>query len=263
MRTNAVLWHIDCTAGADTVSATPGRSPNILLIEDDVALASMLSETLRARSYQVWQVGSAAEAEAALDEVRPDLILLDLMLPDRNGLIMCARLKARAGAPVIICSATKRSDDAAISFQLGADDFLRKPFSVDELQARIDLTLRRGPTGGGDHGTPGDQSVRIGSLTIDKTRCVATVGNETLHLTPIEFRLLSAVADRAGEVLSRHELAERVWRGVDDGVLRSLDVHMRRLRAKLAAGSDSGPGLITRRGFGYQLVDVANVPSSS
>ena len=112
------------------------------------ALASMLSDTLRARSYGVWQVGSAADAEVALDEVRPDLILLDLMLPDRNGLIMCAKLKARAGAPVIICSATKRKEDAAIGFQLGADDFLRKPFSVDELQARIELTLRRGPTTG-------------------------------------------------------------------------------------------------------------------
>ena len=100
------------------MSSTPGRSPNILLIEDDAALASMLSDTLRARSYGVWQVGSAADAELALDEVRPDLILLDLMLPDRNGLIMCARLKARVGAPVIICSATKRKEDAAIGFQL-------------------------------------------------------------------------------------------------------------------------------------------------
>ena len=152
MRTNAVRWHIYCThIRVDTVSGTPGRSPNILLIEDDAALASMLSDTLRARSYGVWQVGSAADAEVALDEVRPDLILLDLMLPDRNGLIMCAKLKARAGAPVIICSATKRKEDAAIGFQLGADDFLRKPFSVDELQARIELTLRRGPTTGGDH----------------------------------------------------------------------------------------------------------------
>ena len=244
------------------MSGSPGRSPNILLIEDDAALASMLSDTLRARSYGVWQVGSAADAELALDEVRPDLILLDLMLPDRNGLIMCARLKARAGAPVIICSATKRKEDAAIGFQLGADDFVRKPFSVDELQARIELALRRGPTPGGDQPRPGDQFERVGALSIDKTRCVVTVGRETLHLTPTEFRLLSALAGRAGEVLSRHELAERIWGCVDDGVLRSLDVHMRRLRAKLAAAAEVGPCLITRRGFGYQLVDRTNVPSS-
>jgi DNA-binding response OmpR family regulator len=245
------------------VRNTPSRSPNILLIEDDDALATMLSDTLRARSYGVWQVGSAAEAEAALDEVRPDLILLDLMLPDRNGLIMCARLKARAGAPVIICSATKRKDDAAIGFQLGADDFLRKPFSVDELQERIELTLRRGPVpGGNQRRSDDDRFERVGALSIDKTRCVAAVGNETLHLTPTEFRLLSALAGRDGEVLSRQELAERCWGCVDDGVLRSLDVHMRRLRAKLAAAADTGPHLVTRRGFGYQLVDGSDSRAS-
>jgi DNA-binding response OmpR family regulator len=238
------------------------RSPNLLLVEDDASLASMLSDTLRARSYGVWHVGSAADAEAALDEVRPDVILLDLMLPDRNGLIMCARLKARAGVPVIICSATKRKDDAALGFQLGADDFLRKPFSIDELQERIDLTLRRAATAGSNHRRSDNQFERVGALTIDKTRCVVTVGRKTLHLTPTEFRLLSALAGRVGEVLSRHELAERIWGCVDAGVLGSLDVHMRRLRAKLAAAAELGPYLITRRGFGYQLVDANESPPS-
>ena len=244
------------------MSGRPGPSPNILLIEDDAALASMLSDTLRARSYSVWQVGSASDAEAALDKVRPDLILLDLMLPDRNGLIMCARLKARAGAPVIICSATKRKEDAAIGFQLGADDFLRKPFSVDELQARIELTLRRGPAPGADQRGLRDQFERVGALSIDKTRCAAAVANEALHLTPTEFRLLSALAGRAGEVLSRRELAERIWSCADDSMLHSLDVHMRRLRAKVAGASDIGPRVVTRRGFGYQLVDRTDSPSS-
>ncbi len=231
------------------MGTTLGRSPNILLIEDDAALASMLSDTLRARSYGVWQVGSAADAEAALGEVRPDLILLDLMLPDGNGLVMCSRLKARARVPVIICSATKRKEDAAIGFQLGADDFLRKPFSIDELQARIERTLRRVPVAASDERAAGDQRERVGALSIDKTRCIATVGNKTLHLTPTEFRLLSALAGRAGEVLARHELAERIWGCVDDGVLPSLDVHMRRLRAKLTASADVGPSIVTRRGF--------------
>lgn len=247
--------------GAD-VNVTQGRSPNILLIEDDLALASMLTDTLRARSFNVWHVGTAADAELVLDEVRPDLILLDLMLPDRNGLIMCAQLKVRAGAPVIICSATKRQEDAALGFQLGADDFLRKPFSVDELQARIELTLRRGPAVGREQPREDNQVEKVGALTIDKTRCVASVGGETLHLTPTEFRLLSTLASRASEVVSRQELAERVWDCVDDGVLRSLDVHMRRLRAKLVAATRSGPYLVTRRGFGCQLVDQMDVPAS-
>jgi DNA-binding response OmpR family regulator len=244
------------------VSGTEQRRPTILLIEDDPALASMLSDTLRARSYCVWQVGSAADAEAALDAVRPDLILLDLMLPDGNGLIMCARLKARARAPVIICSATKRTDDAAIGFQLGADDFLRKPFSLDELQARIDLALRRRPLPAAELPRPSQQIEQVGALTVDRKTCIATVGDAELHLTPTEFRLLSAVAGRAGEVVSRQELAERIWGLVDDSVLRSLDVHMRRLRAKLASAADGRPYLVTRRGFGYQLVDDLDAPLS-
>ena len=242
------------------MSGTEGHSPNILVIEDDLALASMLSDTLRARGYGVWHVGCAADAEVALDQVSPDLILLDLILPDRNGLLMCAKLKARAGAPVIICSATKRQEDAAIGFQLGADDFLRKPYSLDELQARIDLTLRRGRAAGGEQPHQGDQIERVGALTIHMTRCVVAVGGETLHLTPTEFRLLSVLAGRASEVVSRHELAQRIWGCVDDGVLRSLDVHARRLRAKLAAAAEVGPSLVTRRGFGYQLVDRIDAP---
>jgi two-component system response regulator VicR len=264
MRTNSVRWHTYCMAmPADAMSGSDGRSPNILLIEDDLALASMLSDTLRAQGYGVWHVGCAADADVALDQVRPDLILLDLILPDRNGLIMCAKLKARAGAPVIICSATKRQEDAAIGLQLGADDFIRKPFSVDELQARIELTLRRGPVAGGERPRTGGQIEELGALTMDKTRCMVTVGGETMYLTPTEFRLLTALVGRAGEVVSRQELAQLIWGCVDEGVLRSLDVHTRRLRAKLAAVAEAGPYLVTRRGFGYQLVDRMDVPTSA
>ena len=244
------------------MAGTEGHNPNVLLVEDDLALASMLSDALRARGYTLWHVECAGDAESALDQVRPDVILLDLMLPDSNGLIMCAKLKARVGTPVIICSATKRKEDAALGFQLGADDFLRKPFSLDELQARIDRTLSRRLASQDDQPHVGNQVERLGDLTIDNTRCVATVGAEVLYLTPTEYKLLSALAGHANEVLSRHELAERIWGYADDGVIRSLDVHMRRLRVKLSAAADAGPYLLTRRGFGYQLVDRTNVPSS-
>lgn len=234
------------------------RRPNVLLVEDDLALASLLTDELRARNYDVCHVESAGDAEASLDQVHPDLILLDLMLPDRNGLVMCPRLKARARAPVIICSATKRQEDAAIGFELGADDFLRKPFSVDELQARIELTLRRRPAPTTEQRP--NQAERFGALSIDTARCVASMGDRVLQLTPTEYRLLCAVASRPGEVVARRELAQRVWGCVDEGVLRSLDVHMRRLRAKLSAASRTGPYLVTRRGFGFELVDRPEVP---
>ena len=227
----------------------------VLLVEDDLGLAVMLSDALRDRGYTVWHVDRGSEAEAAVAQLRPDVIVLDLILPDRNGLVLCANLKRRGSVPVIVCSATKRKDDAAISLHLGADDFLPKPFSLDELQARIDIVLRRGPGPAYPEPVPSDRVQRVGSLNIDKTRCWVTIGSEVVQLTPTEYRLLCALAARATEVIGRHELAERIWGSVDKGVIHSLDVHMRRLRAKLAAAAVlPGPRLVTRRGFGYQLV---------
>jgi DNA-binding response OmpR family regulator len=233
------------------------RDPLILLVEDDPALAAMVSDWFAERHYNVCHVDRASDAERALDEVQPNLIVLDLMLPDRNGLTMCSHLKERAGVPLIICSATRRKDDAVIGLQLGADDFLRKPFALDELQARVDLALRRAAAPA--HAGPLDKgsSQELGALTIDTRRCVATNDGRPLPLTPTEFRLLRAVANRAPDVVARGELAESVWGAVDDGIINSLDVHMRRLRTKLRTAAVR-MRLVTRRGFGYQLVDDAD-----
>jgi DNA-binding response OmpR family regulator len=242
------------------MASSEPNAPHILLVEDDAGLAAMVSDALRARHYTIWHVESAGDAELAVDQLRPDVIVLDLMLPDRSGLVVCGQLKERAGVPVIICSATKRKDDAVIGFQLGADDFLKKPFSLDELQARIELALRRGCGPARREASRGDGVRRVGSLTIDEARCCATVHGRVLPLTPTEHRLLSALASRTPAVVARQELAERVWGCVDDGVIRSLDVHMRRLRAKLTAAA--GPRLVTRRGFGYQLPDETGAPAA-
>src|SRR3954468_17167549 len=117
----------------------------VLLVEDDANLSTMVSDGLRMRGYVVWGVGSAGEAEQAVDQVDPDVIVLDLMLPDRNGLTLCSVLKQRVATSVIICSATRRKDGAVLGMQWGADDFLPKPFSLDELEARIGLAMGRGP----------------------------------------------------------------------------------------------------------------------
>jgi DNA-binding response OmpR family regulator len=234
------------------------RSAHILLVEDDAAFAAMVRDALQESGHVVWHVERGEDAELALDHLRPDLIVLDLMLPDRNGLLLCGKLKTRADAPVIICSATKRKDDGVIGLQLGADDFLRKPFSLDELQTRIQLALRRGstPPPRKPDSSAGMQGLG-GALNIDSSECKVTLAGEVLRLTPTEYRLLVALVHRAPEVLSRNELAEGVWDCVDDGVLRSLDVHMRRLRLKLRGAGANSPQLLTRRGFGYQLIDVA------
>src|ERR687886_3083069 len=119
------------------MNATPAPVTNVLLIDDDAHLAGMVSDTLATRGYRVWHAATAADTQLVLDQARPDLIIVDLMLPDRNGLLLCAELKHRIGVPLIICSASRRKEDPALAFRLGADDFLAKPLSVDELEAAL------------------------------------------------------------------------------------------------------------------------------
>jgi DNA-binding response OmpR family regulator len=248
-------WHVECTGSSRSREIlTPGpHQPLILLVEDDSGLATMVTDWFASRHYGVCHVESASEAELALDAIEPDIIILDLMLPDRNGLTVCARLKQRSAAPLIICSATRRSDDAVIGLQLGADDFLRKPFSLDELQARIDLALRRGNSFSSNGQTAAPSVHQFGGVTVDISHCVATSEGNPIPLTPTEFRLLETLASRAPQLVLFQDLASGIWGAVDDGVLHSLGVHMRRLRTKLAAAAPR-VRLVTRRGFGYQLI---------
>jgi DNA-binding response OmpR family regulator len=236
------------------MSAMQSPTATILLVEDDSALAAMLRDRLEARGYVVWRAENAAEGAAMADELRPDLLILDLMLPDMHGLVLCAELAERHAAPIILCSATKRGDDAAIGLKLGAVDFLAKPFSVSELEARVEAALRRAPPERDIPQTEGTPRA-VGALVIDEARRRVTLGGEAIPLTPTEYRLLSLLAARADAVLSRRELAEAVWGSYDAGIGSSLAVHLRRLRAKLSRGPVPPPALLTMRGFGYRLVD--------
>ncbi|HEY3108933.1 MAG TPA: response regulator transcription factor [Chloroflexota bacterium] len=236
---------------------------SILVAEDDPIVARMLVDFLEFRGYRVHCVSTAGEAEACLAAVGPELILLDLKLPDANGLVLCAELKARCDAPVIICSATKRKEDAILGLKLGADDFISKPFNPGELQARIEAALRRGRVARSTEGACEDGSLEIGGLVVDRRRCCAALDGRALPLTPTEYRLLAELASRPGEVIAREDLAQTVWGYHDYGVGRSLDVHVRRLRAKLRAGMVGGPTIVTARGFGYRLApESAGAPAA-
>jgi DNA-binding response OmpR family regulator len=181
---------VDPALGSDVLS----RQAVILLVEDDPILAQMLRERLGSRGCSVWHAASGAEAEAIGGEIRPDLVIVDLALPDVNGLVLCATLRERWTVPIIICTASQRPEDAVLGFKLGADDFVRKPFSTDELEARIEAALRRPSLQ--VTAAPADDSVQVvGPLVIDRARHMATVSDVEMHLTPIEFRLLSALAD--------------------------------------------------------------------
>src|SRR4051812_4889444 len=192
------------------MSRGPTRPAVILLIEDDPVLAEMLRERLGSRGHTVWHAASGAEAEAIGGESRPDLVIVDLVLPDVNGLVLCASLRERWPIPIIVCTASKRPEDAVLSFKLGADDFVRKPFSTDELAARIEAALRRPALQ--MPAAPADDGVQVvGPLVIDRARHLAAMGDEEIYLTPIEFGLLSALADPPNHLHYAQDLAKQVW----------------------------------------------------
>ena len=217
----------------------------------------MLKDLLELKGYSVWHSASGTEAERIVGDVSPDLIVLDLMLPDANGLVLCADLKTKVDVPIIICSATKRKEDAILGLKLGADDFIAKPFAPDELVARVEAVLRRAAPRKPAEQLPTESiQLQIGNLVIEQARCHVVLDGQVLRLTPTEYRLLCALVSRPAEVLTREELAQRVWGYYDPDVVRTLDVHMRRLRGKLQACAALSPTIVTVRGFGYKIVSV-------
>ena len=224
----------------------------ILLVEDDPATAGLLVDLLASAGYRVRHVPDAAGARARIGELDPDLVILDIMLPDVSGLVLCSELRARWSGPILLLSATRRKSDPIIGLRLGADDFIAKPFAIEHLLARVEAALRHAPLRAAGASESGDGACHIGGLVIDRARCQVKVGGLKLPLTPTEYRLLCALADRPDEVRSHKELATQVWGYYDQGIARSLAVHMRRLRAKLKAGRVL-PSVVSVRGFGYRL----------
>src|SRR5919202_642078 len=153
----------------------------ILLVEDDLSIANVLVELLEGEGYRVWHAQDAAAAEELLGEARPDLVLLDIMLPDTDGLVLCSELRARWPAPVVLLSATQRKSDPIIGLRLGADDFIAKPFDARELLARIEAILRRAAGSRSQHGDQ-PEVYRIGPLSIDVCRRSVTYGETALQL---------------------------------------------------------------------------------
>jgi DNA-binding response OmpR family regulator len=224
----------------------------ILLVEDDSDTAQSLTTALESSGYRVTAVETGSEARAMIEHVHPDLILLDLMLPDTDGLVLTTALKTLTNAPIIICSARHEQIDRVLGLKLGADDFVPKPFDLDELEARIEAVLRRAARVRATPAAPADQ-IRVGELLISQSRGTVTLAGQTVHLTPTEYRLLVALASRPDEVLSRETLGQIVWGYQDLGTGHLIDVHMGRLRLKLRQASLSAPLIVTVRGKGYTI----------
>jgi DNA-binding response OmpR family regulator len=224
----------------------------ILLVEDDPDIARSLTKALESSGYRVTAVDTGAEARSIIEHVRPDLILLDLMLPDTDGLVLTTALKTLTNAPIIICSARQEQVDRVLGLKLGADDFVAKPFDLDELEARIEAVLRRASRIREPSSTPPDQ-IRVDELMISQSRGTVTIAGQAVHLTPTEYRLLVALASRPDEVLSRETLGQLVWGYQDLGTGHLIDVHIGRLRLKLRRTAKSAPAIVTVRGKGYTI----------
>ena len=213
----------------------------VLLVEDEEAIAEPLVDRLRREGFAVTWVGNAADAIAASEH---DLVLLDLRLPDRDGFEVCRELRARSGVPIIVISARGDEVDRVVGLELGADDYLVKPFGIRELLARINAVTRR--TG---ERAPTSMVVRVGALTVDGEARRALLGGEEIELTAKEFDLLAVLAARPGAVVSRRRLLDEVWDGRHHLATKTIDVHVASLRRKLG-----DPGWIqTVRGVGFRL----------
>jgi DNA-binding response OmpR family regulator len=232
----------------------PARA-SILVVEGEPEVARVLVDALELTGYRVWHAVTGHEARDLLERSRPDLILLDLMLPDVDGLVLCSQLKSIADVPIMICTASMRRGDPILALKLGADDFIRKPFEIDDVLARVEAVLRRAPprTAESTPQQPRTTEIQVGELAIDPARRRALLGGEPLALTPTEFRLLTVLSANVEEILSRDLLAQEVWGYADASNGRTIDVHVRRLRAKLAQGAVPGPAILSVRGMGYRL----------
>ena len=221
----------------------------VVYIEDDVRTARLTMKYLESHGIVVTLATDGVEGVAAVLRERPDVVLLDLMLPGLNGIEVCGRLRARTSVPIIMVTARREEADRVMGLEGGADDYLVKPYSSRELLARIRAQARRAQ---GRVGPP-TAVVRVGGLTIDVGAMSATLNGEALTLTTYEFMLLHALADRAGSVMTREQLMDLVRGSADEAFDRSIDVHICRLRQKLHDDPRHPTLLKTVRGIGYML----------
>ena len=228
----------------------------LLMIEDDTRLAAMVGEYLRQSGYGFAHAATGASGLEALQASPPDLVILDLMLPDMDGLEVCRRIKGQGGAAaqtaVLMLTAKGDPMDRIIGLEIGADDYLPKPFEPRELLARIRAVLRRGSDASGSGPAAGNHKVmRFGSLEIDRDARAVTVAGSPCDLTSYQFDLLVALAERAGRVLSRDQIMEAVRGRELEAFDRSIDVHMGRIRSAIEADAKDPKRILTVRGVGY------------
>ena len=227
-------------------------SIRILVVDDEPSVTDLLAYNLRKAHYDVVIAGDGRQALRLARETSPDLILLDLMLPEVDGLDVCRELRKSTSVPIIMVTALGEETDRVVGLEVGADDYITKPFGMRELLARVKAVLRRvRPDGGGT--TPATILQGPGGLSLDLERRIVSVGTQRLELTRLEFDLLHCLLSNAGRVLSRERLLEQAWGYDFAGDTRAVDSAVKRLRAALRAASADADAIEAVRGVGYRL----------
>ena len=224
----------------------------ILVVEDDAAVRNLMAVTLQTQDYQYRVARNGGEAMIELTTHQPDIMLLDLGLPDMDGIDIIRKVRTWSAMPIIVISARSEDGDKVEALDAGADDYLTKPFSVDELLARLRVALRRlhvqQPAGG-------ESAVyENGSLRIDYAAGCAYLNGSEIHLTPIEYKLLGLLAKNTGKVLTHNYILKEIWGNYTASDVGSLRVFMAMLRKKLQAGNDAQPFIQTHIGIGYRML---------
>ncbi|MCU1688658.1 MAG: two component transcriptional regulator, winged helix family [Jatrophihabitantaceae bacterium] len=221
----------------------------LLVVEDEKSFSDALSYVLTKEGFDVAVAATGPAALESFDRTGADLVLLDLMLPGLSGTEVCRALRARSAVPIIMVTARDSEVDKVVGLELGADDYVTKPYSTRELIARIRAVLRRG----GEIDDVSDATIEAGPVRMDVERHVVTVGGEGIALPLKEFDLLELLLRNSGRVLTRGQLIDRVWGADYVGDTKTLDVHVKRLRAKIEPDPANPVHLITVRGLGYKF----------
>lgn len=225
-----------------TIARARGR---VLVVDDDAALAEMLGIVLRGEGFDPVFCADGSSALEAFRSSKPDVVLLDLMLPGMDGIDVCRAIRAESGTPIVMLTAKSDTIDVVVGLESGADDYIVKPFKPKELVARIRARIRRTDD-------VGSQVLSIADLTIDVNGHTVRRGSEVLALTPLEFDLLACLAKKPGQVFTREALLQEVWGYRHAADTRLVNVHVQRLRAKIERDPEAPEIVLTVRGVGYK-----------
>jgi two-component system response regulator RegX3 len=232
------------------------ESPLILVVDDEQSYRDALSVALQREGFSVDVAADGVEAIQRFDASRPALVLLDVMLPKVSGIDVCREIRSRSRVPIIMVTARSAEIDAVVGLEVGADDYVSKPFRLRELIARVRVALRRAPAAGVDEEERADV-IEVGDVCVDSARHEVTVRGEPVALPLKEFELLELLVANAGRVLTRDVLIDRIWGPNYYGDTKTLDVHIKRLRAKVETDPGNPSRIVTVRGVGYRFEKCA------